>query len=158
LKVLFKRNNSEEFGQSRPVSTNLFTSEVAKEYDSINEYDSIPEDIEPLKAKGEQYTTHSTINRPLPDTPLDVYEDLDVNTTNAKANYIISRRICILMFKILLMLTVVVLFVVIVVVTTMVMVIQANDKKDGKLFVYKNIFFFSSMMSFYVIISYIYYY
>jgi len=107
------------------------TSAVEQQYNDINEYDDIPAGHEPLTAHGEQHgiiTPPSSPTRPLPDTPLAIYEPLIRNNNN-----VVSRRMCVLTSKILLMLTAFVIIVVTTVVLHTVVLNMISDKNAGKL-------------------------
>jgi len=102
------------------------------EYDVINTYDYIHIDNEPLTTDELQHSTNSPTNRPLPLTPLSIYEPLNTDGCNPNGNKIASRRICILITKVILLLVALVGVFVTGGVITMVVLTKVHDQ-NGKL-------------------------
>jgi len=109
------------------------------EYDIMNDYEQIHVDYEQMTTDEQPHSTNSPTNRPLPLTPLSIYEPLNkpTNVRNSNArNVVVSRRKCILVGKIVLMLIGIVALVATGVVITKVVLTKGDDHK-GKLGCFK---------------------
>jgi len=107
------------------------TDSQINEYEIINEYEQIPVGTETQTTDEEQRSASGPSDRPLPLTPLFIYEPLNTNAGNPNDSDVVSRQKCIEFAKIVLKLTVIVALVATSVAIT-VFVLNKRDDLPGK--------------------------